>query len=129
MNKEASTETKPKITPLTKLDFDKTIITSEKPVLVQFASDHCAPCHQAEAVIEQELADKFGDRILIYKVDTFANFELAQAHKITGVPTFLVWEPQANPDKPVSRWTGFRGKQELEDNITKALEEINKPKP
>ena len=49
--------------------FDDTIKGSEVPVLVDFWAPWCGPCKMIAPIVE-EIADEYGDKVKICKVDT-----------------------------------------------------------
>jgi thiol-disulfide isomerase/thioredoxin len=51
---------------LTKLDFEDQVLSSTKPVLVDFWADWCAPCHRVAPVLD-ELAERYADQVAVYK--------------------------------------------------------------
>jgi thioredoxin 1 len=62
------------------------------PCVVDFYADWCAPCRLASPVLE-ELAKKYKGQIVVYKVNTDQEKELAGAFGISGIPSFL-WVPK-----------------------------------
>jgi thioredoxin len=63
------------------------------PAIIDFYADWCGPCKMVAPVLE-ELAKEYGDRLIIYKVDTEAEMELSAVFGIQSIPTFL-FIPQA----------------------------------
>ncbi len=59
-----------------------------KPAIVDFYADWCRPCKYVSPFLE-ELAEEYGDKIKIYKVNTDQNAEVARAFKLRGIPAFL----------------------------------------
>jgi len=88
---------------LTKADFYVKVMDLEKspavwkysgnlPCIVDFYADWCGPCRTASPILE-ELAVKYKGQIVVYKVNTDQEKELARAFKIQGIPAFL-WVPK-----------------------------------
>jgi len=68
----------------------------EKPCVVDFYADWCAPCRKA-ATVMAELSEKYKGKVLFYKVNTDEERELASIFSISGIPAFL-WVPMnGNP--------------------------------
>ena len=59
-------------------DFETLVIQSDKPVLVDFWADWCQPCHAMAPTVEA-LAEEYGDRIRIAKLDVDANAPVSVA--------------------------------------------------
>lgn len=59
-----------------------------QPAIIDFYADWCAPCRQVSPIVE-ELAKEYSGKIVVYKVDTQAERELAQNLGIQSLPTLL----------------------------------------
>lgn len=74
------------------------IYEGDKPAIVDFYATWCGPCKRVAPILE-ELAEEYDGKIVIYKVDTDREPELAKAFGITSIPTLLfipkAGEPQA----------------------------------
>lgn len=72
---------------VTAADFEQKVIEASKntPVLVDFWAEWCAPCRALKPLLEK-LADEFEGRILVAKVDTEQQQELAARFGIRGIP-------------------------------------------
>lgn len=60
----------------------------DMPAIIDFYADWCGPCRMVAPVLE-ELSEEYADRLVIYKVDTEAEQELAAVFGIQSIPTFL----------------------------------------
>jgi thioredoxin 1 len=69
----------------------KDLINSEKPVLVDFYADWCGPCKTMAPIIEQ-VAGKLGDKAKVIKVNVDKNPEAANAYRIQGIPTLILFK-------------------------------------
>ena len=76
---------------LTKEDFDTQVLDSEQPVLVDFWAAWCQPCLMLAPTIEQ-LADEYGDKVKVAKVDIDAYPELGSAYQVNSIPTVILFD-------------------------------------
>ncbi len=60
----------------------------ELPAIIDFYADWCGPCKMVAPVLE-ELSEEYEGRLLVYKVDTEIEQELAQVFGISSIPTFI----------------------------------------
>ena len=75
---------------VTQDDFDRTVLQSKAPVLVDFYADWCAPCKMVAPLID-EIANEQVGRMLVVKVDTDAAPEVAMKFEIRSIPTLIVF--------------------------------------
>lgn len=66
------------------------------PMIIDFYADWCGPCRMVAPILE-ELSDEYEGRLLIYKVDTEAEAELAGVFGIQSIPTFLFIPVEGDP--------------------------------
>jgi len=70
--------------------FQKTVLESQQPVLVDFYADWCGPCRAMAPVLEQ-LAAEFAGRAAIVKVNVDDEPELAGRFQIASIPTLMLF--------------------------------------
>lgn len=58
------------------------------PAIIDFYADWCGPCKMVAPVLE-ELAKEYNEKLLIYKVNTDIEQELAYVFNIQSIPTML----------------------------------------
>jgi thioredoxin 1 len=68
--------------------FEKAVLNSPLPVLVDFWAPWCAPCRMVAPSLEK-IAQDYAGRLLVAKVNTDENNELAARYQITGIPTLM----------------------------------------
>ena len=68
--------------------FEKTVLQSPLPVVVDFWAPWCGPCRMVAPILDQ-LAKEYADKVLIAKVNTDDNVEYAQKYGVQGIPTML----------------------------------------
>ena len=66
-------------------------IIHNKPVLVDFYADWCAPCRTMKPILE-EVKQKVGDDATIIKVDVDRNPAASQAYNVSGIPTLIIFK-------------------------------------
>jgi len=92
-----------------------------KPAIVDFYADWCGPCKIASPILD-EIGSEYAGKILVYKINTDQERELAQVFGITGIPAFLYIPANG---KPVMMSGIGRSKEETKkmfiENIEKYL--------
>mgnify|MGYP001219529989 FL=1 len=66
------------------------IIKGEKPVLVDFHADWCAPCKIMNPVLKN-IKSKLGKDLIILKINIDNNPAVAEKFQVKGVPTFILF--------------------------------------
>lgn len=72
-------------------NFEADVINSDKPVLVDFWSEHCAPCKMIAPIIDQ-VAEAVEGTASVGKVDVDTNRELAVRYGIRSIPCLLFFK-------------------------------------
>jgi thioredoxin 2 len=86
-----------------------TLIQNGKlPLLIDFSSPTCMPCHMMNPIVESLAARRAGD-LMVVKVETDRNQELAGAFKIQAVPTFIIMKGGFE----IGRTTGAMGETDF----------------
>jgi thioredoxin 1 len=98
------------------LGFERAVLQSEIPVLVDFWAPWCGPCHMVAPVVEQ-LAAEYAGRVRAVKVDVDESPLVAQRYGIQSIPTLALFQQ----GKEVRRLVGVRPKAELAVAIEKML--------
>ena len=79
------------IVSLSEATFDNMINESTKPVLVDFWAEWCGPCKMVAPILE-EIAQEYGDKIIIAKLNVEQNPNIAPKFGIRGIPTLLIFK-------------------------------------
>jgi thioredoxin len=67
---------------------EKWVYEGKLPCIIDFYADWCGPCKRVEPVLKQ-LAKDYAGKIIVYKVDTERERELAMAFGIRSIPTYF----------------------------------------
>ena len=92
---------------ITKDNFQREVMESDKPVLLDFFANWCGPCRMISPIINR-IAEEIPD-VKVGKVDVDEQRELAMAFNIMSTPTLVV----VKNGKVVNRATGVRPKQQI----------------
>ena len=76
---------------LSDADFQAEVADSEGPVLVDFWATWCGPCKMIAPILD-ELADEYGDKIKICKMDVDGNRETPMKFNVRGIPTLIIFK-------------------------------------
>lgn len=88
----------------------------ERPVLVDFWADWCAPCKALMPMLSK-LADEFGGQFILAKVNSDENQELAQQFGVRSLPTVKVFRN----GQPVDEFMGALPESQVREFIAKHI--------
>lgn len=89
----------------------------DKPCIIDFYADWCAPCRMLTPVLE-ELSKEYEGKVDIYKIDTEKEKDLAGMFGIRSIPSILFVPKEGQPQMA----TGALPKQELVKVMEKVLD-------
>jgi thioredoxin 1 len=101
---------------VTDQSFEREVLKSDKPVVIDFWAEWCAPCRALSPIIAQ-LAASYGDRVKVVKMDIDANPHTPGTYGIRAVPTVLVFQG----GRVVQQIQGLRPKADFESAIERVL--------
>lgn len=93
----------------TDASFDKDVLSSDVPVLVDFWAEWCGPCRMMEPAIDA-IATAYADRVKVGKVNVDENGGTAMRYNIRGIPTLLLFKG----GQIVEQRVGAVGKSEVQ---------------
>jgi thioredoxin 1 len=91
------------------------------PCLIDFYADWCGPCRMVAPVLE-ELQKEYGDKLVIYKIDTEEQRELAGMFGVQSIPSLLFVPLEGQPQMAM----GALPKSTFEQAISDVLK-VKKP--
>jgi putative thioredoxin len=108
----------PNVVNVTAETFARVVIdgSHDRPVLVDFWADWCAPCRMLMPILTR-LADDYGGKLLVAKVDTEAERELAVELSIRSLPTVMLF----NAGKPIDQFMGALPEAQIRDFLERHL--------
>jgi thioredoxin 1 len=100
--------------------FQKTVLESSLPVIVDFWAPWCGPCKMVAPTLEK-LAEEYAGKLLVAKVNTDQNQEWAMKYGVQGIPTMLL----IHNGKVLNRQVGALPEPMLRDVIEQFLDVVN----
>lgn len=96
---------------ITTSDFDS-IVSSDKPTLVDFWATWCGPCRALGPIVE-EVSDEMGDKVNFYKCNVDEEPDLATRFRIVSIPTLILFKS----GEPIHSMVGSMPKAALVQEI------------
>ncbi len=104
------------IVTVTQENFDKEVLQSAQPFLVDFWAEWCGPCKMLAPILD-ELAQEYDGRIRVGKVNVDDHQALAAKFGISSIPTLLMFQKGQVADQIV----GLRSKRDLKASFDRVL--------
>jgi len=96
------------------------VYLGDKPAIIDFYADWCKPC-KLIAPIMDELAEEYKGQIIIYKVDTQVERELASVFGIRSIPAVLFIPMKGQPQMSTGALPKETFKDVIDDFLLKGL--------
>ena len=97
---------------VTEANFQKEVLESTEPELIDFWAEWCTPCKMIGPLVEQ-IADEYKGKVRVGKLDADANPDVLMRYNVMGIPTLMLFKG----GEAVERITGYQPK----DKITSKL--------
>ncbi len=106
------------IVEVTKNNFNKEVVRTKSPVIIDFWAEWCMPCKMISPVID-EVAKELSGKLKIGKVNVDEDAELASDLMVMNIPTLLFFKD----GKEAGRVVGVVSKKELLEKIDEVFGE------
>lgn len=98
---------------ITSENFDRTVMQSEKTVLIDFWAGWCGPCRMLAPIID-EIAEEYADTVTVGKINVDEQPQLAAAFGVESIPTLIAFKSGV----PLGALVGLQTKESVIDLIT-----------
>ena len=95
---------------------EKWVSLAEKPIIVDFYANWCKPCKMISPILDK-MAEKYADKIIVYKVNVDKEKVLANEIGIKSIPTLIFVPKDGEPQIMV----GAKSEEELDKFIQEVL--------
>ena len=99
--------------------FEKAVLKSSLPVIVDFWADWCGPCHMVAPILEK-IAAEYDGKLIVAKVDVDDNPEWAEKYGVQGIPTMLF----VRDGQIVDRIVGAAPRPMIQSRVDKLLSTV-----
>lgn len=96
----------------TEANFQKEVLESEVPVLVDFYADWCGPCKMMAPTLD-EIAEEQSDILKVCKINVDDAPDVARAYRVMSIPNMVLFKG----GKPVNRFVGVTDKSDIVEAV------------
>jgi thioredoxin 1 len=101
---------------VTDSSWDREVLQSDKPVLVDFWAEWCGPCRMVSPIVE-EVASEHSENLKVVKLNVDDNPDVTRKYRVMSIPTLMVF---SGGDER-KRIVGARGKAQLLDEVSEFI--------
>ncbi len=104
------------VTEVNDADFEKQVLQSDTPVLVDFWAAWCGPCRALAPVVDQ-VASEYNGKLKVMKMDVDKNNATPGRYGIRGIPALLIFKG----GKVAEQIVGFVPKEQIDQTLSRVL--------
>ena len=83
---------------ITSEDFQEKVLSSSKPVLVDFYADWCVPCKKMSPIVDA-VAEEVGSSAVFCKINVDENAEVSERYSVMSIPTLILFQNGKEADR------------------------------
>jgi thioredoxin 1 len=104
------------VTEVNDADFEKQVLQSDTPVLVDFWAAWCGPCRALAPVVDQ-VATEYQGKLKVMKMDVDKNNATPGRYGIRGIPALLIFKG----GKVAEQIVGFVPKEQIDTTLARVI--------
>lgn len=74
--------------------FEQQVLSSSRPVMVDYWAEWCGPCRMIAPILE-EIAGEYADKLTVAKINIDENQSVAARYAVRGIPTLMIFKDGA----------------------------------
>ena len=71
--------------------FEQQVLSSSRPVMVDYWAEWCGPCRMIAPILE-EIAGEYADKLTVAKINIDENQAIAARYAVRGIPTLMIFK-------------------------------------
>jgi thioredoxin 1 len=108
------------VTEVSDSSFEKEVLQSDRPVLVDFWAAWCAPCRMLAPTVDA-IAEKYAANARVVKVNVDDNPSISQRYGIKGIPTLILFKGGKEEERVVGATSKEAISRMIDKHVTGAV--------